>query len=315
VTNAHVIARPDILNLALRLGARLRRVGASEWAGPCPVCGGRDRFGVNVAKQVWHCRHCDRGGDAIDLVRHLNGCSYGEALAFLGGSVWQKPKRPPAAVKAENTSFVREQIATIMRELVHVRGTPGEQYLNVRRIDTAAIADVLERIGAIGWHPAVYFKQPGHELNGRHLGCIVAIMTDPITADPTGAISRTYINANLQKVCKGKTLGSPPGIIRLSEDADVLYGLGLAEGFETTLDIMARGFRPCWSTGGKALMAAFPVLPAIQSLTLFADNDPDGGGLKAAQGAQARWLAAGRAARVRMTAKPGDINDIGQGTS
>jgi putative DNA primase/helicase len=73
---------------------------------------------------------------------------------------------------------------------------------------------------------------------------------------------------------------------------------------------MARGFRPCWSTGGKSILAAFPVLPAIDSLTIFADNDPDGGGLRAAQAAQARWRAAGREAHVRMTKAHGDLNDV-----
>ena len=34
-------------------------------------------------------------------------------------------------------------------------GTPAEQYLSsVRKIDTDAIADVLERTDAIGWHPS-----------------------------------------------------------------------------------------------------------------------------------------------------------------
>jgi hypothetical protein len=34
-------------------------------------------------------------------------------------------------------------------------------------------------------------------------------MTDASTAEPTGAISRTYIGPDLTKVGKAKTLGSP----------------------------------------------------------------------------------------------------------
>ena len=201
-------------------------------------------------------------------------------------------------------------------EGVPLRGTPGEAYLSeTRRIDVDAIADLLEHVEAIGWHPSVFFNQPDstkplHEFHGQRFGCIVGVMTDPVTAEPTGAISRTYITADLRKLTKAKTLGSPLGIIRLDEDASVTYGLGLAEGIETTADIIARGFRPCWSTGGKSLMAAFPVIPVIQRLTLFADHDRDGGGLKAAQEAQARWLKAGREARVHMTPELGDLNDI-----
>ena len=136
----------------------------------------------------------------------------------------------PGAEDKEIDAFVERLIADIVRELVPVRGTPGEQYFaEARKIDTDAIADVLERTDAIGWHPSVLFREQDHALDGRRLGCIVGIMTDPVTAKPTGAISRTYIPEG-RKVGKAKTLGAPAGIVRLSEDADVLEGLFLAEG-------------------------------------------------------------------------------------
>jgi hypothetical protein len=145
-------------------------------------------------------------------------------------------------------------------------GTPGERDLaKVRHIDVSAIRDVLQRTDAIGWHSAVYFNEPGHELHGQHLGCIVGIMTDPVTAKPTGAFSRTYIGTNLRKVTKAKTLGSPRGIIRLSRDEDVHEGLFLAEGLETALAGMAIRLRPMWAVGDAGMMAAFPLLNGIDS--------------------------------------------------
>ena len=83
-----------------------------------------------------------------------------------------------------------------------------------------AIRDILERTDAIGWHPEVFFNEPGHPLHGQLLGCIVGVMTDPATAAPTGAISRTYVHEG-HKIGKAKTLGSPAGIIRLSPDDEV----------------------------------------------------------------------------------------------
>jgi hypothetical protein len=306
-----------ILDTARALGATRLKGGPVEFAGPCPKCGGRDRFSINTKKGVFNCRGCGVGGDAVDLVRHINDCSYREALACLGREDFEAMKRAPAPPEPVKTApRIAELIAGIIRDLVPVRGGPGERYLReTRRIDTDAIADVLARVDAIGWHPRVRFAQPDpssplHDLDGRSFGAIIGIMTDPVTAEPTGAISRTYIAADLRKVCRAKTLGKPRGIIRLDEDASVTYGLNLAEGIETALTAIARGFRPCWSTGDKAMIAAFPVLAVIESLTLFADNDPDGGGLRAAQEAQARWLTAGREARVFMTDKFGDLNDL-----
>src|SRR5262249_57468892 len=67
-----------------RRGVRLKRMG-HELVGPCPRCGGHDRFGVNTQNQVWNCRHCAKGGDILDLVQHLDGVTLGEAVKTLTG--------------------------------------------------------------------------------------------------------------------------------------------------------------------------------------------------------------------------------------
>jgi putative DNA primase/helicase len=216
--------------------------------------------------------------------------------------------------RAFNAARTRRLITAYIRELSPVRGTPGERYLRkIRRIDTDAIADVLERTDAIGWHPAVHFYEPGHPLDHAKLGCIIGIMSDPVTALLTGAISRTYLDPEGRKLTKAKTLGSPAGIIRLSEDADVLFGLGLAEGLETTLALMAKGFRPLWATGSTSLMRTFPVLDVIEWLTIFVDHDPNGAGEEAARATEARWRAAGREVRLRQPNEFGDFNDAVMG--
>jgi hypothetical protein len=82
-----------------------------------------------------------------------------------------------------------------MRSRPPLRRTPGERYLaETRKIETTAIADILDRTDAIGWHESVLFREGGHALDGKRLGCIVGVMSDPATATPTGAISRTYVH-------------------------------------------------------------------------------------------------------------------------
>jgi hypothetical protein len=71
-----------------RRGIRLKRVGA-ELVGPCPKCGGDDRFAINVAKQVFNCRGCGARGDVINLVEHLENVDFIAACTELTG------KRPP----------------------------------------------------------------------------------------------------------------------------------------------------------------------------------------------------------------------------
>jgi CHC2 zinc finger len=67
-----------------RRGIRLQGRGTDR-AGPCPVCGGTDRFGVNIKKQMFYCRKCDVGGDVITFVRHVDGCTFKEAVNLLTG--------------------------------------------------------------------------------------------------------------------------------------------------------------------------------------------------------------------------------------
>ena len=199
-----------------------------------------------------------------------------------------------------------KQLAFEMRPIL---GTPGERYLrDARKIVTSAIEDVLERTDGVGWHPAVYFNEPGHALHGRKLGCIVGVMTDPITAMPTGGISRTYIHEG-QKVTKAKSLG-PAGIVRLSLDEDVLERLHIAEGLETALGAMSKGLRPMWATGSTAIMAKFPILSGIKALTIIADHDANGAGERAAAEVASRWREAGRETHVYLREVLGDFNDV-----
>jgi CHC2-type zinc finger protein len=236
---------------------RIKLVGRIDRCGPCPVCGGRDRFSINVRKQVFLCRGCDAKGDVIALVRFLDGCDFREAVETLTSNTIDYHPRPAPPVDRCNDDSARRavvQAARIVSEMRPISGTPGETYLrDVRKIDVDAIEDVLSTADAIGWHPAVYFHSPKdypvlgtpeHPLHGQRLGAIIGVMTDAVTAEPTGAISRTYL-ADGVKIGKAKTLGAPRGIIRLSPDDEVLEGLFIAEGLETALTGMANfGFRP-----------------------------------------------------------------------
>jgi hypothetical protein len=175
------------------------------------------------------------------------------------------------------------------------------------------IADMLAEPYAIGWNPAVFYREEGHPLDRRRLGCIVGVMTNPVTAQPTGAISRTYIGPDGKKIGKAKSLGAGGGVVRLSRDDDVLEGLYLATGLETSLAAAAHpelACRPIWSTGSDSSMRAFPVLAGIGCLNLIADRDANGAGLSAAQEAAARWLDQEREVRIIAPTGVGDLNDI-----
>jgi hypothetical protein len=57
-----------------------------EYSSSCPVCGGKDRFlcWPEQGEGTWYCRGCDKAGDPIEFLRHVDGLSFGEACKRLG---------------------------------------------------------------------------------------------------------------------------------------------------------------------------------------------------------------------------------------
>lgn len=91
----------DILALIQADGFVYKKVAATnggEYAGPCPFCGGNDRFLIwpehKGGGRFW-CRGCDKMGDAIQYLRDTRGFSFAEACQSLGISKDNyKRKRP-----------------------------------------------------------------------------------------------------------------------------------------------------------------------------------------------------------------------------
>lgn len=69
---------------------RVSSSGQGEYAGPCPWCGGTDRFRVwpySVRPHYW-CRQCYQSGDAIQFMKDWLQLSFGEACYQLGLDPW-----------------------------------------------------------------------------------------------------------------------------------------------------------------------------------------------------------------------------------
>jgi hypothetical protein len=81
-----------------RRGIGLR--GKVERVGPCPTCGGIDRFSINTKKGVWNCRQCGVGGAVIKLVEHL------DSVDFIGACTTLTGEPPPKATGRGNASKI-----------------------------------------------------------------------------------------------------------------------------------------------------------------------------------------------------------------
>lgn len=155
------------MNLLDLLPAELKYVSGTsggEYAGPCPWCGGEDRFrawpdhpsGATGGKFM--CRACGRSGDAIAFIMEHGGVGYVEACRLLGtepksteagharkATVWE-PK--PAALPGEAWITRAGQFVDCCAATL-AAGGPGLEYARGRGL-TAKTGAALK----IGWNPS-----------------------------------------------------------------------------------------------------------------------------------------------------------------
>lgn len=137
------IKRAQLLPVSVgvsRLGLTLPR--KDDQGGPCPRCGGKDRFAVSLAKEKWNCRHCGTGGgNALGLIGHV--CGYDlhrrsdllEASSIaLGEPIPEGGERETDADRAAREARMRDLLDQAEQEAEeHRRKQEGFRELEVKR--------------------------------------------------------------------------------------------------------------------------------------------------------------------------------------
>lgn len=251
------------------------------------------------------------GGGLLCLIARERRCSPGEAVAWLRGlglvSTMEgvpapryranspEVSAPKPSKRRDNDGGDRIRRALMLwGEAVSAEATIAERYLRNRGLELPPMPSRVIR-----YHASCPFGE------GQRLPCVFALMRDIVTGAPCG-IHRTALTAEGAQFGK-KMLGRAGGAaIMLSRSDEVTHGLGIAEGLETALSVLAAGWAPVWSLCSAGGIAAFPLLDGIEALTVFADADE--AGQKAAHNVARRYVDAGRAAYIQ-TPPDGDFND------
>jgi hypothetical protein len=142
----------SVESVVARLGVKLKRLGA-ELVGPCPKCGGTDRFSINTTKRVFYRRGCGARGDVIDLVMHVCGVNFCEAIEFLTNEHISTQQPHQAATAPQPATPLDDMLARaddLWRSSAPIAGTPGETWLASRGI----ILDDVPDHGGLRFHPA-----------------------------------------------------------------------------------------------------------------------------------------------------------------
>ena len=161
----------DLLELIGR-DTELERVASTsggEWSGPCPFCGGDDRFNVwpnhPQGKGRWWCRKCGRAGDAIDYIQERDHSDFPRAVKTLGleihssAGLVQAPTRTRARPKllvAPGAQWQRAARRFAEESERHLWGHQGRRALDWLR--GRGFRDESIRRAHLGYNPVTHYE-------------------------------------------------------------------------------------------------------------------------------------------------------------
>lgn len=293
----------DVVELATgRWPAILARLGVPSSVltgkhGPCPSCGGRDRFRFTDrdGQGRWICNQCGNGS-GFDLLGMVHGWDFKRAAQEVKAIVGDVPltgirqEATPEEVRKRLRCTFRGSTATKADDLV-------SSYLKTRSLPPAVNFEAIRFV-------------PSLPVDGGAFPAMLAIVSDA-TGKPA-TLHRTFLAhdgfgkapiRSPRRLMPGKApMG---GAIRLGEHSG---RLGIAEGIETAMAASVLFGLPVWSAVSSAMLSGWTPPDDAVDIVVFGDNDLLFGGQVAAYTLAHRLAVDGYRVEVRIP-PAGDWND------
>jgi len=226
--------------------------------GPCPICGGDDRFRWDNQNDSggYICSQCG-GGDGFDLVIKVTGRSFREVADEIAklmdvSNTYQR-KEPDEEARKQRDAMRRGW----ERSWQPKDGSPVGMYLN-DRVGCLWASNAIREGMSIRHNPVMVCKVVDHT-GERAVNLHLTFLTeDGKKADITPA----------KKVMPGKL---PPGCaIRLGPVAPMM---GVAEGIETAISASIMHGIPVWACVNGILLSQWIPPQGVEKVVVFGDND------------------------------------------
>lgn len=256
--------------------------------GPCPCCGGKDRFRFDDkdGRGTWYCSHCG-AGDGFGLLFRVFGWNFTEAARQVDRVIGTVQVGPVTKERSEESKLrVLREVWTASRPVT--KGDPVWRYLN-NRLDLDVIPSDLR------FHPALL-----HSDGGKH-PAMLALMRYP--SGEAASIHRTYLThdghkaavSEAKKFMAGKPLQTSS--VRLGTAG---LSLGIAEGIETALAASRLFMEPVWAATNATLLEAWIPPAGVKRVFIAGDNDSSFTGQAAAYVLARRLVREGYEVEVRI---------------
>jgi len=279
--------------------------------GPCPACGGRDRFRFDDkhGSGSFYCSRCG-AGDGFKLIQLVYDFGTRESLQLVAGALGMDRgpvNLPPIATKSiardisdANAANRQRYLRRLWNRSVPIEsGDPVDTYLRrTRRLELPAIPSEIRYCEQLEYREE---EKPGVWVTIGVFPAMIARILSP--AGELAGLHRTYLTTDGKKApvksarkmsvaYAGATKGAA---IRLQQASTVL---GVAEGIETALACHTATGLPAWSTISAGGLASLAVPDIVRELIIFADNDKSGTGEKSARTLASRMLAEDRKVKI-----------------
>lgn len=278
--------------------------------GPCPICGGIDRFRWDNkdGRGTYICGQCG-AGDGFDLACKFTGRSWQDVAQEIDGLVGNlTPETPRRELTADDHArILRETYAATVPvqagDLVH-------RYLASRGVDELI------------YPPALRFGATLRDGEGGVRPCMVALVgvygeTDARGRQRYATMHRTFLRpdgsgkADMERPRKMMPGEIPDGACVMLSRWTHSGVIGVAEGIETAMSASAIFGVPVWAAISSGGLAKWVPPPDAEEVAIFADNDAKYGGQAAAYHLAHRLAVKGARVTVNAPETAGqDWNDV-----
>lgn len=246
--------------------------------GPCPRCGGKDRyrFDNKYGRGDYYCNGCG-AGDGFKLLIGALGIDFAEArrrvMSVAGLSDEEHLPITPRVAATEPTEPAKptQRVRALIRESCLVEDCePAILYLDSRALWP------LPQGHSLRAHPSVEYWQEGKRV-GRYPALIAAVRDmcgELVTAHvtyltPTGEKLETFEPRKILSAMTAREGCAVP----LMPHGDTL---GIAEGIETALSAARMHELPVWAALNTSLLAKWEPPHTVTKVVVFADRDVAG---------------------------------------
>jgi putative DNA primase/helicase len=250
--------------------------------GPCPICGGKDRFRFDnkFGAGNWFCNKCG-AGNGLTLILALTTQDTREVIHSLETLTGIHPVRtitPKQTAQAAAEQSARAQRALNAAWDVALDVSPFDPVWTY--LQTRVPHLLLDKLSKdVRYHPRLKYWDADRRSESYHPAMLWRVRL------PNGrpaSIHRTYLTRDGYKapVVQPKKLmtGVEPitgGAIRLPAQP-IGERMGVCEGIETALAVFAASQHqlPIWAAISATMLGAFVVPDSVRELLIYADHDP-----------------------------------------